>query len=198
MYKFDDSIPSSPVNDYMNVGIHENVELISYEYRVSSNGNKFIELIFSNSFGEKLTHTEWEPKDPNPEKVNDKVINQATRFRYMLTSLLPGENVSFEFANFEDFASKIIGILKAKYTGLKVRVKVVFNNKNYTTLPNYLKVTWIESMNIPKEESRITIIEKIDKMVKETPSEVTTSENPFSAEPQAVVPTPQSTNESPF
>ena len=198
MYKFDDSIPSSPVNDYMNVGIHENVELISYEYRVSSNGNKFIELIFANSFGEKLTHTEWEPKDPNPEKVNDKVINQATRFRYMLTSLLPGENVSFEFANFEDFASKIIGILKAKYKGQKVRVKVVFNNKNYTTLPNYLKVTWIESMNIPKEESRITIIEKIDKMVKETPSEVTTSENPFSAEPQAVVPTPQSTNESPF
>lgn len=192
MYKFDDSIPSSPVNDYMNVGIHENVELISYEYRVSSNGNKFIELVFTNSFGEKLTHTEWEPKDPVAEKVNDKILNQATRFRYLLTSLLPGENVSFEFANFEDFANKIIGILTAKYKGQKVRIKVVYNNKNYTTLPNYLKMTWIESMTIPKEESRITIIDKIDKMVKDTPTEVTTSENPFASD------TPQPTDENPF
>lgn len=174
MYNFDDSIPSKPVNSFMDVGIHEDVKMDRWEYKVSENGNKFLALYFKNKLGEEVSHTEWEPSDPSQEILKDKVTNQVTRFKYILESLVPGKEFTFKADNFETFCSNILKILNESYEGKLVRLKVIYNNKNFTCLPRYIRSTWIETMDIPSDQSRIKILSG-DKMSKTEADKVSPS-----------------------
>ena len=61
-----------------------------------------------------------------------------------------------------------------------LRVKIVYNNKGYTTLPNYCKFTFIEPMNLPEGQvSKITEL-NIDVFVRPiTADKETTDVNPL-------------------
>lgn len=165
MYNFDDNIPSKPVNSFLDVGIHEDLKLDRWEYKVSENGNKFFAMYLKSKQGEELSHTEWEPSDKEENVLKDKVHNQMTRFRYIIEALIPGKEFKFTATDFESFCSNVSKILDDNYEGKLVRVKVVYNNKNFTCLPRYINSTWIESMDIPKSESRIKVSSS-DKMTK--------------------------------
>lgn len=182
MYNFDDNIPSKPVNSYLDVGIHEDLKLDRWEYKVSENGNKFFAMYLKTKQGEELSHTEWEPSDKETSVLKDKVFNQMSRFRYIIEALIPGKEFKFTATDFESFCGNITKILNENYEGKLVRVKVVYNNKNFTCLPRYINSTWIESMDIPSAESRIKISSS-DKMTKterdNTVVGVTSSEDIF-------------------
>lgn len=170
-------------NNFMGPGIHDNVELKHSEegkypiiYGESKKGNKFAAFHFINDKGELLIHTEYEPSDEDREKLENKTINQIKRFKHIITKFVPEDNFIFEASNFEQFVNRTIEILGNAYVGKKVRIKVVLNNSDYTTLPNY--VPFIENMEVTK--SKLSINTAMDKTIKSKPDvETSTNENPF-------------------
>lgn len=181
MYNVNKNINSegSKLN-YLDVGIHENVELTNVEYKQSDEGNEFMVFTFEKE-GKNVSLTEWRPKDDDPKKLADKTTNQIKRVKHIVTKFVPEEQYEFNANSFKDFCEKTISILGDKYKGKKVRIKVVYNYNNYTTLPNY--VPFIEQMEVKKEESKIEVL-SIDKMVKDkADNEPKTTANPFESAP---------------
>jgi len=184
MYNVTKDINSeSRSNNFMGPGIHENVELRHAEagkypivYGESKKGNKFAAFHFINDKGEVLIHTEYEPSAEDKEKLENKTLNQIKRFKHIITKFVPEDNFIFESENFEDFVKKSIEILGDNYIGKKVRIKVVLNSNDYTTLPNY--VPFIENMEV--EKSKLSINTAMDTIVKGKPDvEANSTINPF-------------------
>jgi hypothetical protein len=148
-------------------GIHENIRLIDVKYEMSDKGNWYLAFYFENEQGDKLSHTEF-PVNPikafeeltQEEKISFflKVENQRKRIGQIVTAFIPKEQYDFESDSFEDFAKNIIKLLTPSLNVVKVRVKVIYNNKNFTTLPNYWKHQFIENMSVPSEKSKIKIL----------------------------------------
>lgn len=163
--------------NFIDTGIHENVEMTNIEYKISPNGNKMIVFSFAAPTGETLTHTEWEPKDNDPEKEKAKQLNQIQRIKQIAVSVIPENEFVIEAKDFEEFCRKTQFIIGNRYVGKKLRIKVVYNNGGYTSLPNY--GYFIEPMSVPQEKSKLKII-SIDRMTRETPDKEPTGEaNPF-------------------
>lgn len=161
---------------FLDVGIHENVLLSNVEYKVSSNGNEFMVFTFEKD-GKTVTLTEWQPKDDDPSKLEDKTANQIKRVKHIVTKFIPEEVYEFNATSFKDFCERTIQMIDGKYKGKMNRVKVIYNYSNYTTLPPY--VPFIETMEVEKKDSKIEIL-SIDKMTKDrADSEPAAQANPF-------------------
>jgi hypothetical protein len=149
---------------YIDVGIHENVEATEVKYSVTDKGNKFIAITYTDENGNHVTRTEWEPKGDNPEALTGKVATQMARLeQFLFTFIAPGTKINA--TGFDDFAKKFIQVLGTSYKGVKVRIKVVYDRKNWTSTPEYGKYAWIEPMTIPKEKSKIRPL-TIDKLTR--------------------------------
>jgi hypothetical protein len=178
LYKMDDTIESDGLEfNFVDVGINENLELVGISYETSKNGNEFLSFSFKDEDGKTLTHTEWKPTDLDPMVLQNKILNQMKRVRHIATKFVSNTEFTFTSNSFEDFSKKVISILENKFTGVKIRCKVVYNNSNFTTLPNY--IPFMELMSIPKENTKLRI-SSIDKMVK-TPkvTNIPSNENVF-------------------
>lgn len=152
---------------YIPAGIQENVALRSARVTTSPQGNLFLEIVFEKD-GATLIQTEWKPTrfgDMTVEDVQKKEDNQFSRMMQILLCFYKDEELIFNSTTFEGWAKEISDYLnKADKTKL-LRVKIVYNNKGYTTLPTYAKYTFIEPMTISKEDS--TIVELgIDKFTR--------------------------------
>lgn len=152
---------------YIPAGIQENVALRSARVTTSPQGNLFLEIVFEKD-GATLIQTEWKPTqfgDMTVEDVQKKEDNQFSRMMQILLCFYKDEELIFNSTTFEGWAKEISDYLnKANKTKL-LRVKIVYNNKGYTTLPTYAKYTFIEPMTISKEDS--TIVELgIDKFTR--------------------------------
>jgi len=150
---------------FMDVGIHENIELTNIRYDKSPKvENKFIVFTFRNEKGQELSHTEWEPRDEDETRLNQKITNQIKRIKHIAKRYMPEDTFDITANDFESFALKTIQLFGDKYKSVKVRVKVVYSFNNYTSLPNY--VPFIENMTVSKDESKLEIL-SIDKMVRD-------------------------------
>lgn len=152
---------------YIPAGIQENVALRSARVTTSPQGNLFLEIVFEKD-GATLIQTEWKPTqfgNMTVEDVQKKEDNQFSRMMQILLCFYKDEELIFNSTTFEGWAKEISDYLnKADKTKL-LRVKIVYNNKGYTTLPTYAKYTFIEPMAISKEDS--TIVELgIDKFTR--------------------------------
>ena len=152
---------------YIPAGIQENVALRSARVTTSPQGNLFLEIVFEKD-GATLIQTEWKPTqfgNMTVEDVQKKEDNQFSRMMQILLCFYKNEELIFNSTTFEGWAKEISDYLnKADKTKL-LRVKIVYNNKGYTTLPTYAKYTFIEPMTISKEDS--TIVELgIDKFTR--------------------------------
>lgn len=179
MYTVNKNIDSeSNATNFIDVGIHENVELIEVRFDKSPKDNHFLAFKFKDSKGKELSHTEWEPVDPDSKKLADKIVNQTKRVKHIATKFVTEDDFTFDATDFQDFAHKTISVLTGKFEGKKVRIKVVYSWNNFTSLPNY--VPFIESMSIPKEQSKLEIT-SIDKMTKDSPDSEkrVIGDNPF-------------------
>lgn len=163
--------------NFMDSGIHENVELVNIRYDTSpKEGNKFLVFEFKNEKGQELAHTEWEPRDADETRLNQKITNQIKRIKHLAKRFIPEDQFNFEASDFESFARETIQRFADKYKGVKLRLKVVYSNSNYTSLPNY--IPFAENMNIPKEESKLEIL-SIDKMIRDRADRETPTANPL-------------------
>jgi hypothetical protein len=197
----------------MGVGIHDNSELTSIEYKKTDKGSEFIAFYFENELKEKLSHTEWKvmpAKDINTMTEKEAkiyfslVTSQIRRFNAIATTYISEEDFRKVKGNtFEEFCNNIIAALGDSYKGVKVRIKVVYDKRNFTALPSYTNYDWIELMTVPKEESKIKILAK-DKMTKSAPKRLEGAdekeneieiESTTKKEPELALASPETKNE---
>ena len=162
-------------NKYLEAGIHENVKFVSARVDKSINGNIFIEFKFEKD-EQTMTHTEWEStKKPNEseEDYQARATRQVKRILQILGCFYPKEELVFAGSSFNEFANWVVNLLNAANKDILLKVKIVYNDKGYTTLPSYVKFASIEPMNIPmgfyeegKNESMIREITGIDQFTK--------------------------------
>lgn len=169
-------------NKYLEAGIHDNVKFVSARVDKSINGNIFIEFKFEKD-EQTMTHTEWEStKKPmeSKEDFQNRANRQVKRILQILSCFYPKEALVFAGSSFSEFANWVVNLLNAANKDILLRVKIVYNNKGYTTLPNYCKFTFIEPMNLPEGQvSKITEL-NIDVFVRPiTADKETTDVNPL-------------------
>lgn len=169
-------------NKYLEAGIHDNVKFVSARVDKSINGNIFIEFKFEKD-EQTMTHTEWEStKKPmeSEEDFQNRANRQVKRILQILSCFYPKEALVFAGSSFSEFANWVVNLLNAANKDILLRVKIVYNNKGYTTLPNYCKFTFIEPMNLPEGQvSKITEL-NIDVFVRPiTADKETTDINPL-------------------
>lgn len=169
-------------NKYLEAGIHDNVKFVSARVDKSINGNIFIEFKFEKD-EQTMTHTEWEStKKPmeSEEDFQNRANRQVKRILQILSCFYPKEALVFTGSSFSEFANWVVNLLNAANKDILLRVKIVYNNKGYTTLPNYCKFTFIEPMNLPEGQvSKITEL-NIDVFVRPiTADKETTDVNPL-------------------
>ena len=145
------SISKSDIK-YIPAGIIENVVLKSVKTEVSPNGNQFLEIVFEKD-GATLTHTEWKPTlggfVTTEEQLQTKMDKQYSRMLQILNCYYKDEELDFNGESFEQFAQWITDMLNKVDKSKKLRAKIVYNDKGYTTLPSYAKYTFIEPMILP-------------------------------------------------
>lgn len=192
-----EKIEVSNGNKYLEAGIHDDVKLVSARAATSINGNKFLEIKFEKE-GKELVHTEWEPT-PNPtvsaEENQKKATNQVSRIMQILKCFYPKEALTFSGESYSEFINWVVNLLNAADKSKLVRLKVVYNSKGYTTLPNYAKFIFIEPMNLPEGQSSKISILGIDTIVKPT---VVADKEAIEINPLESTNTTSSANDLPF
>ena len=142
---------------YIPAGIQENVALKSARVATSPNGNIYLEIAFEKD-GATLIQTEWKPtKSPTmtDEDLQKREDNQFSRMMQILYCFFKDEELIFNASTFEGWAQEVADYLNRADKTKLLRVKVVFNQKGYTSLPTYAKYTFIEPMTVSKENSAI-------------------------------------------
>lgn len=169
-------------NKYLEAGIHDNVKFVSARVDKSINSNIFIEFKFEKD-EQTMTHTEWEStKKPmeSEEDFQNRANRQVKRILQILSCFYPKEALIFAGSSFSEFANWVVNLLNAANKDILLRVKIVYNNKGYTTLPNYCKFTFIEPMNLPEGQVSKIIELNIDVFVRPiTADKETTDVNPL-------------------
>lgn len=164
---------------YMEPGIHDNTDLVNVEYKKTDKGSELIAFNFLNAHNEQFAHTEWKVmphKDiaTMSEKESDLYVRLVTaqirRINKIITTFISEEKMrEVKGTTFEEFCLNTIKALGEANKGIKIRIKVVYDKRNFTALPSYTNYEWIELMTVPKSESKIKILGK-DKMEKDVPS----------------------------
>lgn len=165
---------------YIPAGIQENVALKSARVTTSPNGNLFLEITFEKD-GATLTQTEWKPTkfgNMSDEDLQKKEDTQFSRMMQILLCFYKDEELIFNASTFEGWAEEVANYLNRADKSKLLRVKVVYNNKNYTTLPTYAKYTFIEPMSISKEDSSITEL-GIDKFTRSVIADQESEKDPL-------------------
>lgn len=137
---------------YLEAGIHDNVKLTGVRAASSPTGKNFIEFRFEKD-GKELLHTEWEPskKEGDTEEQNQtKVTNQVTRIMRIMNCFYPKGVLNFNGNSYKEFTDWVVTMLNAANKDILLKIKVVYNNKGYTTLPTYVKFAFIEPMVLPE------------------------------------------------
>lgn len=142
---------------YIPAGIQENVALDSARVSTSPQGRNYIEIKFTKDGG-TLPHTEWEPRKTEldtDETFQSKEDKQFSRIMQILTCFYKDEELVFNGRTFKEWANEVVNYLNNADKTKLVRAKIVYNDKGYTTLPQYATYTFIEPMTINKEDSSI-------------------------------------------
>lgn len=164
MYKLDQNVSEQSGGNFFNVGIQENVSLTEITLEEASNGNQYLKFHFEGENGEKLSHTEW-PLAPDDQNFEKKLKNFLIRIKHISTKFVSAESVDINAPDFETFANKLIALLTPHLRNTKVRIKLVYNYRNYVSIPKY--VPFIETMAVAKSASRLKIDASFDKMEKD-------------------------------
>jgi hypothetical protein len=174
------------VSTFVPTGINENLRLAKPDgtapivYEKSKNGSEFIAFHFLNPEGQTFVHTEWIPSADDSAVLAKKQANLVKRLLHIGKKLVDASAFKqIKTESFEQLAKSYINIIGDSYKNKLFRGKIIYNNKNYTTFPNY--VPFLESMSIPLEESKLKLSAD-DKIVKSKADVITSRPNPFTVE----------------
>lgn len=153
---------------FIPTGIHENVTLKSARVAESPTGLKFLEIVFEKN-GATLTQTEWKPtkfEGMDDSALQKKEDTQFSRMMQILLCWYSDEQLVFNGTSFEEFSQEVVNYLNNADKSKKLRVKIVYNDKGYTTLPSYARYTFIEPMELPEGQTSSITELRIDNFTK--------------------------------
>lgn len=154
---------------FIPAGIHEGVSLKSARVAESPTGRKFFEIIFEKD-GATLTQTEWRPDNKNGtlsvEDVQKKEDTQFSRVMQILLCFYKNEELNFNGTSFEEFSKEVVDYLNNADKSKLLKIKIVYNDKGYTTLPSYARFTFIEPMELPEGKTSAIAELGIDQFVR--------------------------------
>lgn len=153
---------------FIPAGIHENVTLKSAIVAESPTGLKFLEIVFEKN-GATLTQTEWKPtkfEGMDDSALQKKEDTQFSRMMQILLCWYSDEELVFNGTSFEEFSQEVVNYLNNADKSKKLRVKIVYNDKGYTTLPSYARYTFIEPMELPEGQTSSITELRIDNFTK--------------------------------
>ena len=171
---------SMPKNDvkFMNAGIHENVKLINVVKNVANNGSNFLEFTFADENGSTMKHTEFEPTTSS-QNYEERVVKQMARILQILGVFFTKDQlVSGDLSTVNEFYQWVLNKYSVADNTKQMRIKIVYNDRGYTTLPNYSTYTFAESMDIAKENSKIREL-SIDKFTRPVADKEPVMTNPL-------------------
>lgn len=170
---------------FLQAGIIDNAELTNIRYQENPNGNAFVEFKFEKD-GKTMTHTEWAPRrgeNMTDEAYSKKCTNQLARFEQILKCFYPGQDLSFNGENFAQLANWVITMYNnSAVKNTKLRIKVVYNDNGYTSLPQYAVYTFIEPMSVVEAGNSMIVELGIDNFTKVTPDKETKNGNPLESQ----------------
>lgn len=137
---------------YLEAGIHDNVKFTGVRAATSPTGKNFMEFRFEKD-GKELLHTEWEPNEregDSAEQNQAKVTNVVTRIMRIMNCFYPKGVLNFNGSSYKEFTEWVVTMLNAANKDVLLKVKVVYNDNGYTTLPTYVKFAVIEPMVLPE------------------------------------------------
>jgi len=172
---------------FLPAGITDNVNFAGIRYEKTPN-NSFVELKFEKD-GKTMTHTEWAPQQGNStdDTYRNKCRNQLARFQQIIAAYYPYAKypemyevdaetntpyVTFEGASFNDLANWVVTKMNNADKATQVRLKIVYNDRGYTTLPMYAVYTFIEPMSVVDEGKSMISELGIDNFVKPIKADV--------------------------
>lgn len=153
---------------FIPAGIYENVTLKSARVAESPTGLKFLEIVFEKN-GATLTQTEWKPtkfEGMDDSALQKKEDTQFSRMMQILLCWYSDEQLVFNGTSFEEFSQEVVNYLNNADKSKKLRVKIVYNDKGYTTLPSYARYTFIEPMVLPEGQTSSITELRIDNFTK--------------------------------
>lgn len=177
---------------FIPAGIQENVALKSARVAESPTGRKFFEVTFEKD-GATLVQTEWKPDNKNSElsdeAVQKKEDNQFSRIMQLLLCFYKDEQLVFNGTKFEEFSKEVVDYLNNADKSKLLRVKVVYNDKGYTTLPSYAKYTFVEPMVLPEGQTSAITELRIDNFAKPIVADVETPVASIGSTMSSITPT---------
>lgn len=177
---------------FIPAGIQENVALKSARVAESPTGRKFFEVTFEKD-GAALVQTEWKPDNKNgelsDEAVQKKEDNQFSRIMQLLLCFYKDEQLVFNGTKFEEFSKEVVDYLNNADKSKLLRVKVVYNDKGYTTLPSYAKYTFVEPMVLPEGQTSAITELRIDNFAKPIVADVETPVASIGSTMSSITPT---------
>lgn len=106
--------------------------------------------------------------------TNDDALKQAyqlfnQRAKHIATKFISEKDLIEALAgasSYQEFGKAYVGALNKAASDVKVRLKVILNSKDFSTLPTF--PPFIESMEIPVESTQLSINPKYDRIEKRT------------------------------
>jgi len=156
------------------VGINENVSFEGLTKKQDKNGKSYLSFAFKDSEGNELMHNEFEvnpeyvtPKEGESKEdaVSRRVNNMLIRVKHICTQFIPKENFVVSGTTYEEFCNNLINLMNNANTNASLRLKVVLNYKDYSSLPNF--TPFIENVDT-HPTSKLKINPKYDKMEPDT------------------------------
>lgn len=151
----EENVVVSNDSKYLDAGIHDNVKVEEVSVRKSPTDKTFLEIKFTKD-GKVMTHTEWEARkrdDETTESYEAKCDRQVSRMLQILKCFYPKESLVFTGSSFKEFVDWVAAMINAADKNKLVKVKIVYNDSGYTTLPKYSTFQFIEPMVLPEGET---------------------------------------------
>lgn len=167
-YGFDQKTESEKrAGGFIEPGIREPLEISNLELVQGGEGNPYF-LVEVKDAEERTVHKRYyEPTLGGFVTNNEKLAKEIRKVNGVIANIsrkFLGNNYNATGASFADVVGKVIVDIGDRYKGVKLRTKVVLNNKDFPTLPGYAPV--FERLDqVTAEQSQLKI-ESRDKIVR--------------------------------
>lgn len=177
MYNIDNQVETPKSNAPMPAGINQNVRLLGVFFealRQDGTGGNVLKFNFEDASGRRFRHTEFEVDVENermrakqwgkdPEKqVRNSLMGLSGRIKHILSCYLPTDKVVISGNTWDEFGGNVVTLLGDAFKGIDVRVKLIYNNKDYCMFPKQAFRPFIQRMDTP---DTLAVEEKYERII---------------------------------
>ena len=167
------------------VGINDNVTLVSVTKEHDKNSNAYLQFLFKNADGAELKHNEFsinpdyvtpKPGETTDQAINRKVNSMLIRIKHICTKFIATESFTVKAGTFDELCDVISTKMQTADLTKKVRLKVVYNYRDYASLPNFCP--FVEEMTVPVSGLKINpTYDKMERAAASTNGEVESTDD---------------------